>query len=69
MRFQLPGQWGRYIQCGGIVTRTEKGEDGWSVASEFTHICDSDRERIIQYAFQVSCKLLRESRRLEDNAG
>lgn len=69
MRFQLPGQWGRYIHCAGAVTRTERCEQGWAVACEFTHICESDRERVIQYAFQVSCKVLRENRRLEDSVG
>lgn len=69
MRFHLPGQMGRYVQCAGRVTRSEGQADGWTIACEFTQICESDRERIIQYAFQVSSKMLRESRQIEDRAG
>lgn len=68
MRFQLPGQWGRHIQCAGQITRVDRDDDGWAVACGFTHICESDRERIIQFAFQLSCKMLRESREQEDRA-
>ena len=70
MKFQLPGHWGRNIHCAGRVIRVERLENcGWAVACEFTHICESDRERIIQYAFQVSCKMLREKRRREERLG
>lgn len=69
MRFHLPGQMGRYIHCAGRVTRSERHAEGCTIACEFTHILESDRERIIQYAFQVSSKMLRESRQVEDSAG
>lgn len=62
MRFQLPGQWGRHIQCAARVLRSDRCEEGWAVACELTHICEADRERIIQHTFQVSSKILRANR-------
>ncbi|MCZ6661245.1 MAG: PilZ domain-containing protein [bacterium] len=56
MSFELPDSGEASIHCAGRVLRVKEKETGWSVAIEFTHIREADRERTIQSVFQMSMR-------------
>ena len=43
--FELPDPAEARVHCAGRVLRVKEKETGWSVAIEFTHIREADRER------------------------
>lgn len=65
------------IDCMGLVVRCNKlatearegGEDRYDVGVQFTHIHESDRERIIQYLFKAQRRLLRDRREAREQLG